>query len=193
VTARRLLPLACATLLALGGCATLKQLAVLRTVTFALTDVSDVRVAGVRITEGSSFTRLSVADAARLGAAVAAKNVPLELIAHVGATNPRENTVAAHMVGLDWSLFIEDRRMLSGKLERIVAIEPGETADVPLGVRLDLLSLGGGGARDLYNLALAVAGKGPVQKEFRVELAPTIETPIGPMRFPAPVVVRRAP
>ena len=177
--------------LALSGCATLKQLAVLRTVSFAFAGVSDVRVAGVSIGEGASFSRLSVTDAARLGAAVVAKDVPLEMVAHVSAANPKENTVRAQMVGLDWTLFIEDRRMLSGGLTRIVAIDPGNSEDVPLSVRLDLLSLGGGGARDLYDAALAVAGQGSLQKDLRLELVPTIETPIGPMRFPAPVVVKR--
>lgn len=185
--------LAFALLLAVPGCATLKQLAVLRTVTFAFAGISDVRVAGVRVDENSSFARLSIADAARLGAAIAANDLPLELVAHVSAANPRENTVAARLLGLDWTLFIEDRRMLTGALTRAVAIEPGRSADVPLGVRLDLLSLGGGGARDLYETALAISGQGPVRKALRLELRPTIETALGPMRFTAPVVVRRGP
>ena len=182
-----------ATMLTATGCATIQQIVALHRVTFAFTGVSDVRVAGVRVEDGSSFTRLSLADAARVAAAVAAKDVPLELTAHVSATNPRTNTVKASMVGLDWTFFVEDRRMLAGQLSHIVAIEPGATADVPLGVRFDLLSLAGGGARDLYDLALAIAGQGSVTKELRLELVPTIETPMGPMQFPSPVVVRRQP
>lgn len=176
-----------------AGCATVQQIVALRTVTFAFAGVSDVRVAGVRVEDGASFTRLSLADAAKLAAAVAASDVPLDLVAHVSATNPRENTVKASMVGLDWMFFVEERRMFSGELARIVAIDPGATADVPLGVRFDLLSLTSGGARDLYDLTLAIAGVGTVQKELRLELVPTIETPLGPMRFPSPVVVRRQP
>ncbi len=182
-----------ATMLASAGCATIQQIAALRRVTFAFTNVSDVRIAGVRVEDGASFTRLSLADAAKVAAAVATRDVPLDLVAHVSATNPRENTVKASMVGLDWTFFVEDRRMLAGALSRIVAIEPGVTADVPLAVRFDLLSLASGGARDLYDVALAVAGQGSVQKELRLELVPTIETPMGPMRFPSPVIVRRQP
>jgi hypothetical protein len=182
-----------ATLLASAGCATLQQIAALRRVTFAFTGVSEVRVAGVRVEDGASFTRLSLADAARIAAAVATREVPLDLVAHVSAANPRENTVKASMVGLDWTFFVEDRRMLSGVLSRIVVIEPGATADVPLPVRFELLSLANGGARDLYDLALAIAGQGSVTKELRLELVPAIETPMGPMRFPSPVVVRRQP
>ena len=189
---RLAVPFALLALVALPGCAALQQMAVLRTVTFAFSHVSDVRVAGVRIGEGASFSTLSIADAARLGTAVVQKQVPLEMVAHVSASNPAANTVAARMVDLDWTLFIEDRQTLAGTLGSPVSIEPGRTADVPLTVRFDLLQLGSGGARDLFDLALAVAGQGSLRKDLRLDLVPTIETSLGPMRFPAPVVVRRS-
>ena len=186
-------PLALIALLAIPGCTALQQLAALRTVTFAFAGVSDVRLAGVRIGAGSDFASLSLADAARLGAAVIAKDVPIEFVAHVSAANPRENTVTARMVELGWKLFIEDRQTLAGQLGGAVAIAPGTTSDVPLTVRFDLLQLGSGGARDLFDLALAIAGYGPLRKDLRLELVPTIETSLGPIRYPAPVVVSRAP
>jgi hypothetical protein len=175
-----------------SGCATLQQMAAVHSVTFAFAGVSDVRLAGIPIGEGASFASLGIANAARLGAAVVAKDVPLEMVAHVSAANPSENTVAARLVGLDWTLFIEDRQALAGGLGGTVAIEPGHSADVPLTVRLDLLQLGSGGARDLFDLALAISGQGELKKDLRVELMPTIETSLGPIRYPAPVVVRRS-
>ena len=92
---RLVAPLALLVLLVIPGCAALQQLATLRTVTFAFVGVSDVRIAGIRIGAGSSYGSLSLADAARLGAAVVANDVPLEMVAHVGAKNPPENTVTA--------------------------------------------------------------------------------------------------
>jgi len=154
--------------------------------------VSDVRLAGIRIGAGSTYASLGLADAARLTAAVVAREVPIEFIAHVDASNPPENTVSARMVDLGWTLFIEDRQMLAGDLGGAVAIAPGRTVDVPLNVRFDLLQLGSGGARDLFDLALAIAGQGSLQKDLRLELVPTIETSLGPIRYPAPVVVRRS-
>ena len=185
-------PLALLALIAVPGCTALQQLAALRTVTFAFTGVSDVRLAGIRIGAGSSYASLSLADVTRLGSAVLAKDVPLELVAHVSAGNPPENTVTARMVELGWTLFIEDRQALAGQLGAPVTIAPGRTADVPLTVRVDLLRLGSGGARDLFDLALAIAGQGPLRKDLRLDLVPTIETSLGPIRYPAPVVVRRA-
>jgi len=189
---RLVAPLALVSLILVPGCTALQELAALRTVTFAFANVSDVRVAGIRIGAQSSYSSLGITDAARLGAAIVANEVPLEFIAHVSATNPPENTVSARMVDLGWTLFIEDRQELAGQLGGAVAIAPGATADVPLSVRLDLLRLGSGGARDLFDLAMAIAGYGTLQKDLRLELVPTIETSIGPIRYPSPVVVRRA-
>ena len=123
----------------LSGCATLQQLTPLHSVRFEFSNVSDVRIAGIPIGAQTSFRSLSVADAARLSAAVLAHEVPLELVAHVDATNPAENSVTARMVALDWSLFIEDRRTLTGGLVNPVTIASGATSDVPLKMRLDLL------------------------------------------------------
>ena len=186
-----LAPLALLALLVLPGCAAYRQIAVLRTVKFAFAGVSDVRLAGIRMTEGAAFRDLGMADAARIAAAIAAEQVPLEFVAHLDATNPPENTVTARMVDLDWTLFIENRRTLEGGLAASVAIAPGSTADVPLTVRLDLAELGSGGARDLFDLAVAIAGQGSVRKDLRLELVPTIDTALGPIRYPSPVVVRR--
>jgi hypothetical protein len=173
------------------GCTALQQLAALRTVTFAFSHVSDVRVAGIRLDQGPSYSSLGVADVARLTAAVLAKEVPLEMVAHVNATNPAENKVAASMVRLGWKLFIEDRQSLAGELADPISIAPGQTADVPLTLRLDLAKLGSGGAKDLYDMALAIAGQGTIKKDLRLELSPTIDTSLGPIRYPVPVVVRR--
>ena len=178
-------------LFAVPGCAALQQLAALRTVAFVFTGVSDVRIAGVPIRSGSSFASLGVVDVARIAAALVANDVPLGMVAHVSATNPPGNTVTARMVDLGWTLFIEDRQMLAGQLRSAVTIEPGGTADVPLAVRFNLLDLGQGGARDLFDLALAISGQGSLQKDLRLELVPTIETSLGPIRYPVPVVLHR--
>ena len=187
----RLVP-ALALLLSIPGCATLQELAALRSVTFAFDRVSEVRLAGVSLSPGMRFGDLNLADAARVTAAVASRAQPLELVAHVDATNPAENRVAARMLTLDWTMFVEDRQALAGRVGDPVAISPGQTADVPVSVRLDLMSLGSGGVRDLFDLAMGIAGQGSAARELRMELVPTIETSLGPMRYPAPVVVRRA-
>jgi hypothetical protein len=179
-------------LLVLTGCTALQQMAALRHCTFAFANVSDVRVAGIAIGPDARVGSLGLADATRLGAALLANQVPIELVAHVSATNPAENKVAARMVHLDWRLFVEDRQALAGTLDDAVSIPHGHTTDVPLAVRFDLLQLTSGSARDLYDVALAIAGQGTVKKDLRLELVPTVETALGPIRYPSALVVRRS-
>ena len=40
-------------------------------------------------------------------------------------------------------------------------------------------------------VALSIAGHGGAKQDLRLELLPTIETSLGSIRYPAPVVVRR--
>lgn len=72
----RLAVLAALALSALAGCTAWQQLAALRTVTFAFSRVSDVRLAGIPLDRVTDFGSLGVADMARLAAAVATKRVP---------------------------------------------------------------------------------------------------------------------
>ena len=175
----------------LTNCATLQELATLRTVSFAFDRVSEVRVAGVRLDASTKFTSLSIADAARVLDAVSRHTVPIELVAHVRAENPAENRAVARMVELGWKFFVQDQQALEGQLGSALSLPPGQPVDVPVAVQFDLVPLSQGGAREVFELGLAIAGYGGSPKELRLELRPTIETALGPIRYPTPVVVRR--
>jgi hypothetical protein len=177
--------------LGVAGCATLQQVAALRRVAFAYDRISDVLLAGVRLDGKQAWTDVRVAEATRLANAVAGRQVPLDLTFHLRAENPPDNSVSARLTEMDWTLFVEDRRTVSGRLGGTYLLPPGEAVDVPLAVRFDLLELLDGRGRDLFDLALAIAGWGGAPKRLRIELMPTIETPLGPIRYPQPISVER--
>ena len=177
--------------LAVAGCASINQLALLRTASFAFAGVSDVRLVGIPIGPGADYSKLGVADAARVAAAIVTKQAPLDLVAHVTATNPAENRATAKMLGLGWKFYVEDHMAFSGNVADPIELPAGKPVDVPLTVRFDLVQLGAGGARDLFDLAVAIAGQGQIKKDLRLELVPVIDTPAGRMAFPAPITVRR--
>ncbi|HYM82326.1 MAG TPA: hypothetical protein VEY91_13060 [Candidatus Limnocylindria bacterium] len=173
------------------GCATLQEIAALRQVAFSIDRVSDVRIAGVRVEGTRSYGDLGAADVARLVAAAGARAVPLDMILHVRAENPATNEVSARLVALDWKFFIEARQIVDGSLPGEFRLPPGEPVDVPLAMRFDLVDFFGGGARELFDLALALSGQGGRSREIRLEAMPTIQTGIGPIRYPDPIVIRR--
>jgi len=175
----------------LPGCAALEQFAALRQVEFQFDRVSDVRLAGVLVSGKSGYGDVGAVDVARLAAAVASHNVPLDLVVHVRGTNPQANTVTARMLKLGWTFFVEDRQVVDGQLNESYAFEPGHPVDVPIAVRFNAYDKFGGGAKSLFELGLAIAGVGGYTKEVRADLVPTIDTSLGPIRYPTPITVRR--
>ncbi|MDX1495501.1 MAG: hypothetical protein R3253_15645, partial [Longimicrobiales bacterium] len=179
--------LACVALVSLSGCATLQQIGALQNVDFMLQGVSDVRLAGVDFTRVRSFSDLSFADAARLASAVQNRDLPLELQLDVVATNPEDNYADARLVQMDWTLFLEDRETVSGVVDREISLPRGEPTAVPVRVGLNLVEFYEGNAQDLFELALALAGQGGEPKEVAVEALPTVQTSLGPIRYPNPL------
>jgi hypothetical protein len=174
-----------------AGCATLQEVAALRRVGFDFDRVSDVRVADVAIGGRRSYGDLGAAEIARLAAAVALHEVPLECVVHVRAENPAENAVTARMVGLDWTFFLEADALVSGRIDERYVFPPGQPVDVPVEVRFDAYDVVQGSARGLFELGLAIAGVPGYAKEVRLEATPTLETQYGPMRSPGRITLRR--
>lgn len=178
-------------LLASSGCATLQQVMALRDVDFAFDRVADVRLAGVDLDRIRSFSDLGLTDAARLTAAVADRDLPLSLNVHLNATNPEDNTVDARLVRMDWTLLIEGREALSGVFDDEVVLPPGERRDVPFPVTLNLVEFVDGSARDLFDMALSLAGVGGEPAELAIRASPVVQTVLGPIRYPSPLVLVR--
>ena len=192
--ARRSLLIAAIAVLAMGagtGCAAMQEIVALRQVKFAFDRISDVRLAGVSADGRRSYSDLRADEIARVAAAVATRQVPVELIVHLSAENPTSNGTTARLQRLDWKMFLDDRALVDGQLAEAYAFEPGVPVDLPLRVRFDAIEFVNGSARDLFELALALAGAPNYRKEVRLDLVPTIDTSIGPIRYPTPITVRR--
>lgn len=173
----------------LAGCATLQQLAALRNVDFTLDRVTDVRLAGIDVERIRSYEDLSATEIARLALGVRQRELPLELRVHLLAENPAENTTSARLVRMDWTLLLQGRETLTGTFADEVLLPPGEPTSVPIGVSLDLVDFFEGSGRDLLELALAISGRGGAPKEIALRATPTIDTPLGPMRYPEPITI----
>ena len=173
--------------LSAGACATLEEIAALRHVDFSLARIADARLAGVSLESRRSVDDVSATDLIRLGAALAGGELPLDMVVHVRAANPEDN-VQARLVQMDWTLFLEDRETVGGRLAESFVLPPGEPVDVPVPVRVDLLEFFDGSLSEMVNLALAIAGEGAPSR-VRLEAVPTVETPLGPIRYPRPVVI----
>ena len=174
-----------------AGCASLQQVMALRDVDFSFDRVANATLAGVDLERIRSFSDLGLADAARLTAAVADRNLPLSLDVHLTARNPDDNTVDARLVRMDWTLLLDGRETLSGVFADEIVLPPGQPRDVPIPVTLNLVEFFDGSARDLAELALALAGVGGESAEVAVRASPVVQTVLGPIRYPRPITLVR--
>ena len=178
-----------ASVLATSSCATLQEIVALRNVDFSLDRVSDLRLAGIDLARIRTYDDLSFTDAGRLVLAVSQKRLDMDFQLHLLAENPADNTTDARLVKLDWILLIQDRETLTGVFDGDVRLPPGEPTDVPITIRMNLVEFFDGSAQELLELALSLAGEGGEPKDVALRATPTINTPLGPMRYPQPITI----
>lgn len=189
---RRSAPLAVVVLgvlLLVPGCTTLEQIAALQRVDFRLDRLSNALVAGVDVDRLASGGELGPTDLARLGTAAARGSVPLEFVLHVGAENPADNPVAARLVTLDWTLFLDGTETISGVYNDDRQIPPGAAVDLPISMRLDLVDFFGRNVGDLAALVGNLAGVETRRQTVRLEAQPTIRTQFGPIQYPGTISI----
>lgn len=177
---------------AFQSCATLNALANLNRLQFKLDNVTQLRLAGIDITNKRTASDFSIADGLNLVNAFRTGSFPLTFTLNVAAKNPNERTANLSSIELTefpWRLMIDGRETISGGITNTVAIPSGgETRNIGLGVSLDLKQFfGEKGYDDIINLALAIAGQGAAKLQLKAQ--PTMRTPIGSMRYPSELTI----
>ena len=174
---------------ALAGCATVSRLTALRRVEFSIAGVEDGRLAGVELRRIASYSDLSPVDIGRIALAISRREVPLEFRVLIRADNPADNRTAATLVKLAWTLLLDDKETVSGVLDTVVTMPPGQTAYIPVPVQLNLRQFFDGPAQSLVNLAASSAGLSSRPTRIAVRAVPTINTPLGPITYPSPITI----
>lgn len=172
-----------------SGCQTLQQFSALQQVDFALDHVRGVRLAGVDLDGVRTLADIAGLDLARIGAALAGGQLPLEMEVVVGALNPADNPTDARLIRMDWTLLLEGRETVSGSLTEATILAPGVPTAIPIGVGLDLVEFFAGSSRDLIELVLSLTGEGGATKNVSLRAVPIIDTPLGAIRYPTPITV----
>jgi hypothetical protein len=174
---------------ALAGCVTVSRLTALRRVDFSIAGVQDGRIAGVELRRIASYRDLGALDIGRIALAVSRRDVPLDITVMIRADNPADNRTAATMVKLAWTLLLDDKETVSGVLDTVVTMPPGQTAYIPVPMRVNLRQFFDGPTESLVNLAASVAGLSAHPTRIAVRAVPTINTPLGPITYPSPITI----
>jgi hypothetical protein len=172
-----------------AGCATMRSVTALRQVDFAIDRLATIRLAGVNLDNVRRPSDISPLDAARIGAAAMRGQMPLTFDIHVLGTNPAENNTTARLLRFAWTLNLNGRETVSGSLDTAYIFQPGQTTDVRLPVSLDLARYFNQSGQDLIDLALGLAGVGTKETQVEIRAVPTIDTPLGGIRYPNPITI----
>lgn len=171
-----------------AACQTLREVSNLKDVRFRIERASNPQLAGISLDRVQSYNDLGGVHLARLGASLADGTLPFSFTLRLEATNPESNRLNARLTQMDWTLLLQERETISGTFDREITLPPGEPTGVPVDVKLDLVEFFGDNLRQLVGLATAVGGEGP-PTNVKLKVQPTIQTRLGPMRYPSPITV----
>lgn len=159
---------------------------------FRLDRVSDAEVVRIRLDPLPTYRSLTATQLARLGLAVASKDVPMGLTIHLEGRNPESNQVAARLIALAWAYRVDDREILAGRLDQPLRFPPGQPVDVPIAIQFNLYRFFSGDARAIFDTAAALAGQDGGRHDVELLLTPRVDTPLGPMDYPSPISIHLA-
>ena len=177
-------------LLVFQGCQTLKEIANLQNVDFALGAVKNLRLAGVNLDDVRSFKDVRAGDVVKLTAAFIKKDLPLSFSVDLKAENPADNQIDARLTRMDWTLFLDDQETISGALEEEHVLSPGQPVRIPVNISLELTDYFDNPIRDIIDLVSSIKNDdGSSARTVSLKATPIIDTIIGPIRYPQPITV----
>lgn len=194
------LSLALVALIGVNACSSLtditNSLTSLQKMQFKVSGLTNMRLAGVDVSRVANPTKLGVADALALTSAFSRKSLPTTFTLNVDARNPNSGgkgtrSVPLTLSGFEWQLLLDDKRTVSGDLERAIEI-PGTSAatTIPLAVSLDMYQFFADRGYDgIVNLALALGGVNGSTSKVKLDAKPTVGTPFGPMSYPGRITI----
>lgn len=174
-----------------GSCTTLSQLVALRQVDFSFDGVAAARLLDLDLSRKTSYSDLTLVDVGRVASAVSSGRLPLDLTLALSGENPPDNAAEARLLRMDWTLLLDGRETVSGVVDDPVAFPPGTRRDFQVELTLDLLEFFDGTVPELLDIALAVAGQEGTGTEVALRVLPTVDTSLGPIRYPGPITLVR--
>jgi len=182
----------------ISGCADIKRIANSLTniskLEFSLDGVTGMSVEGVRLDRIKSLKDLSVLDGLKLANAYKNKTLNTSFIINVLAENPNglesgQKNISATIEDLQWDLYIDDIKTISGGLASPVKVPGGGGSEIiPLRIDLNLVDYFQNRGYDaLINLVLNIGGLKSDPSVIRLSAKPTVGTSFGPIAYPGTI------
>ncbi len=168
----------------MNSCSFLKEVTTLSKCEFRVTTLDKPELAGVDISNVSSFGAIPFTDMALITTSILRSELPLSFTLNVEAKNP--NPATAAMNKLEYIAFIDDVEIAAGTLnQRIEIPSNGGIATIPLYLETDIIDLLKKDSRQaLVNFGLNLADAGNRPTRVSIKIKPTIIVGVMEIEYP---------
>lgn len=138
--------------------------------TFDVTGVDNIRLAGVNLRQGMSYSDLNAAQVMSLTGALFNRNLPLEFNLNVKVDNPNDKPAA--MNRMEYNILLDGMQLVAGAVDDRYEVPAGASTTIPMRLQLELFeALSGESGDALVNLAFKLTGNesNPSELLFRVK------------------------
>jgi len=194
-------PLLLLCVLLLTSCASIREmtnaLMSMKDMQFRISKVTNMKLAGIDVSRFSSVADIQPMDAMRLMQTYGSKSVKATLTVMLEAKNPNDGSTPSAkpatltLKELPWTLFYEDKRVVSGVVRKDIPITGGAVSEpIPLEVTVDLSSiLFEKGYEEIMQAVIDLGGANGSPAKLTIKAKPTVSTPFGIMTSPNEIVI----
>lgn len=150
---------------------------------FDINGVDQVHLAGIELQSNMNRKDLDAAQIMQLTTALFQNKLPLDFDVLLKIDNP--NNKAAAMTRMDYELFIDGKKLLTGQMLESVSIAAGGQKVVPMPVSLDLLQALSGETKDaIVNLGFKLTGDASQPTQIMLKVKPYIKVGNSQLAYP---------
>lgn len=131
--------LLCFSLILLAGCSSVKGLKNFANCDFAYKNITNVQLASIDVSHFRNPKDLSYTDFLKLIPIFKNKSIGLNLNANINVTNPNQED--AKLEGVDYIIWIDDKEMVAGQMDKNITIGANQTQVLSLPVSFNLLNV----------------------------------------------------
>ena len=157
---------------------------------FSIDRVGMDKVGGISIKNIHKPEDLNPMELIGLTQQVISGSLPVTLDVNIKASN--NQSLKAGISGLDWELYMKDKRYGGGKLNQAVEVLPGQSTTFPVSVNFDLLKLvTGDNLQQILDLVFHINDKEKLkQLDLKLQLKPYYRVGSEVQEYPGYIVVR---
>jgi hypothetical protein len=156
-------------LIAITSCEVLDQMSQMQQLAlcgFKVTGVNRVHIAGIQMDENTRKSDLT--------AALFKRELPVDFDLQLNIDNPNDKTAA--MNRMDYELFIDNKQILAGQMNKTVSVLPKSNSNVSMPIAIDLFKVLNNETQDaLVNLAFKLTGDQSNPADILLKVKPYIQ------------------